>query len=360
MQKVYVVKLKRSCSIENIRIIKPALLALLAGVLFGAEVLAADTAPNSSTAPPVFARVGESVITRQDYDAAFAAAVRSKFYHGRPPDAEVAALQREVGDKLVANVLLLGEAKRRGLAPDDAAVAQRLEQHEQRNRDNKQWQQARTQWLPVLTMRLQEESLLAKLESAVRNVPPPDEKQLREYYAANPGKFTEPEQLRVSIILLRVDPSSPTEAWNKAFEQGQALVKQLRAGADFAALAREHSGDADSAEQGGDMGYLHGGMLPDAAQEVVDKLKPGEISDPVRLLEGIIIIRPTDRKPPKLGDFETVRGRASDLWLKEESERAWKSLIAQLKKETPIHVDESGYLPIPTTAGEQEAAPKDK
>ncbi|MCR4298276.1 MAG: hypothetical protein NUV75_05925, partial [Gallionella sp.] len=98
----------------------------------------------------------------------------------------------------------------------------------------------------------------------------------------------------------------------------------------------------------------------DAAQEAVDKLKPGETSEPVRLLEGIIIIRPTDRKPPKLGDFEAVSERARDLWLKEESERAWKSLIAQLKKKTPIQVDESGYLPLPATAGEQEAAPEGK
>jgi hypothetical protein len=295
--------------------------------------------------------VGESVITRQDYAAAFAAAVRSKFYHGRPPEAEVAALQREVGDRLVANVLLLGEAKRRGLAPDDAAVAQRLEQHEQRNRDNKQWQQARTQWLPVLTMRLQEESVLAKLESAVRNVPPPDEKQLREYYAANQGKFTEPEQLRVSIILLRVDPSLPADAWNKAREQGQDLVKQLRDGADFAALAPS-TGDRLCGT-----GRRHGlSARRDVARcspEAVDKLKP-----PTRWAAGrIIILRPIDRKPPKLGDFEAVRERAGDLWLKEESERAWKSLIAQLKEKTPIHVDESGYLPMPAVAAEP-AAPK--
>lgn len=340
-------KLNRSCNIKNI--VGLARVALFAGVMFSAGGVAADAASgNGATgAPPVFAKVGDTVITRQDYDTAFAVAVRNKFYHGRPPEAEVAALQREVGDKLVAHVLLLGEAKRRGLEPDGAAVTQRLEQHEQRNRDNPQWQQARTQWLPVLTARLQEESMLGKLESAVRDVPLPDEKQLREYYTAHPEKFTEPEQLRISIILLRVDPSSPQDAWNKAYDLAKSLVDQLRAGADFAALAREHSGDASSAEQGGDMGYLHGGMLPDAAQDAVDKLKPGETSDPVRLLEGIIVIRPTDRKPPKLGDFEVVRERARDLWLKEESERAWKSLIAQLKEKASIQMDESSFLPLP-------------
>lgn len=347
---------------SNIRNARWVRAALLAGVVFGAEVFAADTAVQTGSAadaPPVFARVGDVVITWQDYDAAFAAAARAKFYHGRPPEAEVAALQREVGDRLVTNVLLLAEARRRGLEPDNAAITQRLEQHEQHNRDNKQWQQMRAQWLPVLTRRLQEESLLSRLESAVRNVPPPEEKQAREYYAAHPDKFTEPEQLRLSIILLRVDPSSPTAAWEQAHAEAQDILKQLHAGADFAELARKHSAEADSAKQGGDMGYLHGGMLPDTAQEVVDKLKPGETSDPVRLLEGIAILRPTDRKPPKLNSFEAVRERARDLWLKEEKDRVWQSLIAQLKKGTPPQVDESRYLSMPPAA-EKQAAPKEK
>lgn len=342
---------------SDIRNIKPALLMLLAGLVFGAPVAADDAVPAGSAAeaPAVFARVGDAVITQQEYAGAFAAAVRGKFYHGRPPEAEVAAFQREVGDKLVVNALLLAEAKRRGLEPDHAAITQRLEQHEQQNRDNKQWQETRSQWLPILTGRLQDESLVGKLEHAVRDVPPPDEKQLREYYAAHPDKFTEPEQLRVSIILLGVDPSSNTDTWNKAREQAEELVKQLRAGADFAELARKHSTEADSVEQGGDMGYLHGGMLPEAAQEAVDKLQPGETSDPVRLLEGIVIIRPTDRKPAKLSEFDVVKARAGDLWLKDESERVWKALIAELREKTPITVDESRFLPMPAVKEEQAA-----
>src|SRR5690242_1795588 len=69
-----------------------------------------------------FARVGDAVITQQEFDAAFAQASRSKFYHGKPPEAEVAALQREVGRNLADQVLLVKEAKRRNLKADDAAV----------------------------------------------------------------------------------------------------------------------------------------------------------------------------------------------------------------------------------------------
>lgn len=356
-------KLNRSGNIGNNGSV---LAALLAGLMFssgafpGPEAPQANVTPSTNAAPAdnavapqVFARVGDVVITMQDYDAALALAARNKFYHGKPPEAELAVLQREVGDKLVADVLLVKEARRRGLKPDDTIVAQRLEQIDQRNLGNEQWQKMRTEWLPILTGRIQEENLLVQLESAVRDVPLPNETQIREYYNTHPEKFTEPEQLRVSLILLAVEPSSPGEKWMKTYELGQDLVKQLRAGADFAALAREHPGDAASAEQGGDMGYLHGGMLPDAAQQTLDKLKIGEISDPVRLLEGIAIFRLTDRNLAKLNDFEAVRERASELWLKEERERVWKLLIAQLKKASIIQVDESHYAPLPIVAEEQ-------
>lgn len=338
----------------EVNAVRIALTALLCGCILDAVAVAAEVAadePASAVAAvPVFAKVGDVVISQQEYDAMFAVMNRGKFFHRRPPEAEIAAMQREVGNKLIANVLLLREAKKRKLQPDDAVVRKKIEQYEQRYANDAQWLKARAEALPLLTQQWQEEDLLSQLEKQVRNVPPPKEAALRKYYAAHLDKFTEPEQLRVSTILLSVDPSSPTEAWQQAFAEGQELVSQLQAGADFAELARQHSGDTSSAERGGDMGYLHGGMLAEAAQSTVDKLKPGETSDPIRVLEGIVILRLTDRKQPKLSKFETVRESARAIWLREEGERVWRSLIERLKKETPIYVDESRYLPLPKGA----------
>ncbi|MDH4234956.1 MAG: peptidylprolyl isomerase [Gallionella sp.] len=338
---------------------KLTLMVLLGGVMLSTTAFAADTNPQASAPAntmasadlPVFARVGKNIITWREYDATFTSMNRGKFYHGKPPEAEIAAMQREVGNKLIANALLLHEAERRKLKPDAAAVDKKIEQHEQRYANDAQWQEARVQVLPLLTKQWQEESLLNKLEKLVRDVPPPKEAQVRQYYTAHPDKFTEPEQLRVSIIMLKVDPSSPSEVWGQALAEGLDLVAQIRAGGDFEELARDRSDDANSAERGGDMGYLHGGMLSEAAQEAVDKLQPGETSEPIRVLEGIVIVRLTDRKLPKLSSYETVRERARELWLREEGERVWQLLIERLKKETPIVVDESRYLPLPGVAG---------
>ncbi len=341
-----------------------ALTAMSAGVLLATGALAADddagTAGGSAAGsqPPVFARVGKTVITQREFDSAIATASRNRFYHGTPPEGEVAALQREIGDTLINKVLVLDEARRRKLKPDPEAVRLKLEQHEQRFAGNEEWPKVRDKVMPMLTMQAEEQDLRYQLEQRVRKVPAPNDKQLRKYYADHPDKFTEPEQLRVSVILLKVDPSSPPGAWEAARTKAEDLVKQLRGGADFAEFAALHSGDTETADQGGDMGYMHGGMLSEPVQLAVDQLKPGEISDPVGTMEGMAILKLADRKEARLNSFETVKQRASELYLTEESERAWKSLLAKLRKKTSIEMDESRYLPLPKPEAAAEPAAK--
>lgn len=321
-----------------------------------AQVFAANSAP-PSPAPQkaVFAQVGDAVITYDEYNGAFASAARSKFYHGRPPEGGVAELQREVGDQLVARVLLLREAKQRGIKPDQAEIQKTIQSYEQRYAKSDQWKKTREQVLPGLTARLEQDSLLAQLEKSVRNVPNPSQKEVKAYYAAHQDKFTEPEQLHVGVILLKVDPSAPSTVWVKANEEAQGIVKKLQAGANFAELARLHSGDG-SASNGGDMGYLHKGMLADGAEQVLAAMKVGEISNPVQLLEGMAVLRLIDRKPAKLNSFEAVEERARGLLMREQSEQAWTKLIADLKKKTPAKIDQSQFLPLVEKSGNGAAA----
>ena len=132
-------------------------------------------------------------------------------------------------------------------------------------------------------------------------------------------------------------------------KEAKALHQRLLGGADFAELARLHSGDR-SAAQGGQMDYTHRGMLPDGVHGVVDKLKPREIAEPVQLLEGVVILRLDDRKPTVQRSFDQVKVRAAELWQRQEAESQWKKLIAELRRATPIRVDESLYAPLPPSS----------
>lgn len=323
-----------------------AVSSLLIGITLSGIALGAETNEKAAKAKPIFAQVGDTEISKNQFDGAFASTSRSRFYHGKPPEAEVAALQREVGDKLITDVLLVAEAKRQKISPDPVYVKDNLEKYDQRNAGNEQWKKIRDRALPILTTRYENESLISQLETHTRKVPAPNDEQLLAYYKGNADKFTEPEQLRVSVILLKVDPGAPT-GWDEARKLGKDIVKQLRDGADFGEMVKKYSGDEETVNQGGDMGYQHGGMLSEMSEQVLAKLKPGEVSDPVGLMEGIAIFKLTDRKEAKLNSFEAVKQRASELYMNDEADRAWKALIAKLKKETPIKINEAVYLPLP-------------
>lgn len=305
--------------------------------------------PDRVEASDTFATVNGTIITWGEYGGAVQAAARQKFYHGRPPEAEVARLQRDVANDMVNRILLLEEAKRRGIQPDREAIDREIAQYDQRYGSSEQWKKAREQMLPPLTKHLEERSVLQRLENQVRDVPPPDEATLKAFYDKNPKLFTEPGKLRASVILLKVDPSSGGAAWKAANEEAQRIIAKIRGGADFGELAKLHSADP-TASSGGDMGWMHRGTLPSPVQDVLDKLKPGETAaDPVQVLEGVAILRLDAVEQEQLKTYEEAQERARALWQREQAEQAWKSFLAQLRQNAKVQIDESKLLPLAET-----------
>jgi parvulin-like peptidyl-prolyl isomerase len=328
--------------------------ACMAAATHAAHAQHAQHGAPAAAPAAVFAKVGDSTISGEQYEAAFAQASRGKFYHGNPAPHEVAQLQREVGQKLIDEALLHSEAQRRGIRPDAAAVQKVIDGYDQRYKDSAQWKSNRERVMPNLKAKLERDDVMEQLTAQVKKLPAPTTEQLQKYYETHKDKFTSPEQVHIRLILLKVDPSAPKAQWDGAREEGAAITKRLRAGADFAELAHLHSGD-DSAKRGGDMGYIHRGMLPEAAEKALDAMKPGDTSDPVSLLEGVAVIRLEQRKEAVLNPLERVRDRAQDLYLRDAGELAWTALLEKLRRDTPVQLDESRFLPLAARAGE--AAP---
>lgn len=303
---------------------------------------AAQAAKPNPAAPEVFAVVGDTVISAQDYQNHLNAKLRQTFYHGKIPEGQEAVVKKEVGDALINRALLLQEAKRRGIVADKAKVDAEVAKYDARYKGSPQWTSSREKLLPGLTAQIEEQALLEQLESKVRVVPEPKPAEVKKFYEAKPDLFTEPEKTRMSVILLKVDPSSPKAAWDKAREEAKAILERLRKGADFAETAKLHSAD-ESAARGGDMGYLHKGMLPEGTQLVVDGLATGAVSEPVDLLEGVALLRVDERIPAKKRAFDEVSERAAALLKRENSEQAWNDLIKELRAKTPIRIDSSRF-----------------
>lgn len=323
--------------------------------LMAVPALAAEASPEpalpaavsvaAARAAAPFATVGEVIITGADYQRALAAAMRKKYYHAKPPEGELAQFQRQVGDDVVNRVLLLAEARRRGVQPDRERIQAAVADYDRQYGASETWKTGRAKMLANVLPVLESESLLERFEKLVKAVPEPSDAVARDYYERHRDRFVEPEQVKLSLILLRVDPSASSAAWAGARAEAESIHRKLLAGADFAELARLHSADRTAA-RGGAMDYTHRGMLPEAVHGVIDPLAPGELSAPVRLLEGYVLIRLDGRKTAQQRGFTEVRERAGDLWQREEGETRWKQLIAELRQATPVRVDESHYAPL--------------
>ena len=339
-------------SIINVtKVVSVALLTLL-----GTKLSVAAPAPQSKNAETankvsVFATIGKEQISWPVYQVSFDKEVRNKLFHdGKPSDEVIAKMQRSVADRLIADALVLNEAKRRKLKPDNEAVEQELTKFEAKMAKDASWSNARDKALPGIKKRIQDENLVKKLEVIVRTIPTPRDAEVKAYYEKHPEKFTTPKEQRVSVILLPVDPSSTTDGWVQTMADANGLAKRIREGEDFAAMAKLYSKDAETVDDGGDMGYMHEGMMPEQTEELLGKLEIGGVTEASRLLEGVAIFKLTDRRQTGVSSYDSVKQRASDLLLAEKSDTAWTTFMAELKKKTPMNIDESRFLPLASSS----------
>lgn len=316
-----------------------AVLMLLAAAGVASATGAKDDGQEKSGAT-VFATVGDTVITTEEFRSNLQSEMRRRFFHGAVPDAELASLRHEVAESMVDRVLLAREAKRRGIRPDAARVDAQIGQFDARLGTDPRIAAQRDTLLMDARRQLETDSMIERLREEVGTLPPAADAVVREYYRVHPDKFTTPERVRVSMILLKVEPWTPAAGWSAAQDEAARLLDQLRHGADFAELARLHSADA-SAERGGDLGYVHRGMFSAETQEVIDALAPGQLSEPVRLLQGYAVFRLDERVRPRLNDYAQAAERARALLQRERQENAWDDLRAQLRRGVRIEIDEA-------------------
>jgi len=296
--------------------------------------------------PPV-AVIDEARITRDEFEVAVYEQARQTFYHGAPgSEQEYVDFRHTIANQLIDRLLLLREAARRGILPDEAAIAAELATYADRYGDAERWQQEGEEMLQRLRRRLEEDSVLDALEASIKTIDAPTEAMARDYYEQYPEKFTEPAKNRVSLILLAVSPNAAEAEWAAARQEAADILQRIRDGEEFGDLARLHSADP-SARNGGDMGYLHAGMLAPDAQAAVDQLLTSAITDPVFVLEGIAIFKLVERQDAALRPFEDVYERAAGLWQRHAGDQVWTALVADLRAKSKISIDEKYLAALP-------------
>ena len=337
-------------SVEHARYHRVFLALLCLGVFIYSPSVLADTTGVSEpqqgsglndvvAATPVeqvVATVNGKPIGIGEFNANYVAAMRKRFYHGKVPESEAEAVRKEVMDSLIEDVLLVEEAERRGFKPDEAKLQQAVAAMDARYGAVPEWRKDREQVLSRMKEQVGRQNLVEQTKKVLHDVPQPTPDEVRAYYEQNPKLFTEPEKLRLSVILLTADPGVPSD-WVKAREKAQEIYLRLKEGADFAELARQYSGDS-SAGKGGNLGFVHVGMLQEGLQTRIDNLQIGMVAEPTRTLEGVALYRLDERVAPVLREFAEVESRAAELLKRDLEDRVWKENMDRLRGDAKIEI----------------------
>jgi peptidyl-prolyl cis-trans isomerase D len=153
--------------------------------------------------------------------------------------------------------------------------------------------------------------------------------EIEARYRDSQAQFTQPEMVRASHILFKTGEGKDEAAQRKAAE---SVLAKVKAGEDFAALAKKYSEDG-SAAQGGDLDFFPRERMTKVFSDAAFAMKPGEVSDIVKSEFGFHIIKTTDRKPGGTQTLAEVRGQIEDQLKFEKAQAEAQSIADQAAKE---------------------------
>lgn len=193
----------------------------------------------------------------------------------------------------------------------------------------------------------------AAFSSAVRNMQPgqmigpirgPSGYQLLQLVDVRDGAAAGTStQYQARHILIRVDGATEADA---AHARIQALHAQATAGADFAALAGEHSEDTFSRERGGDLGWFDAGQFgPDFGEQVAG-LSDGAVSAPFRTQAGWHIVQRTGSRQAAAND-ENRRAMVRESIGQRKFEEEWERFSRELRSEAFVDIRTAGSSAAP-------------
>jgi peptidyl-prolyl cis-trans isomerase D len=168
---------------------------------------------------------------------------------------------------------------------------------------------------------------VATLQSQIRI---PDE-ELRRQYEQNKESYKTGEQVRAQHILIRVEQTAPSEQVEAAKNKARDLVAKLRAGADFAAMAKEHSADPGSAVNGGDLGFFSRGQMVPEFENAAFGQPVGQVGDPVKSQFGFHIIKTNEKRTAGYRPFEEVKNELMQTTAMQRARTQARDRIAQIR-----------------------------
>jgi peptidyl-prolyl cis-trans isomerase C len=255
------------------------------------------------------------------------------------PDAQMAQMKNEVLESLIERELLFQESKKKGIQVKSEAVSNQLQKIKQRYPNPEEFKKL------LSSMGLTESDVLSQIargmaiqelidKEVAEKIKVSDE-ETKSFYDRNPQLFQQPEQVKASHILIKVQSNAPDEQKAEARKKIETVQQKVQKGEDFATLAKTYS-EGPSGPRGGDLGYFRRGQMVKPFEEAAFSLKPNETSDIVETQFGYHLIKVDDKKPATKMAYAEVKDRLSEHLKKQKTDSETNAYIETLRKDAKI------------------------
>jgi peptidyl-prolyl cis-trans isomerase C len=164
------------------------------------------------------------------------------------------------------------------------------------------------------------------------------ESDISAFYKENPSEFQVPAQVRASHILVSASQTDDAATKNAARAKAAGILKRARAGADFAALAKEFSQDPVSAANGGDLGFFKQGDMVGPFNDTAFALAPGTISDLVETDFGFHIIKVLEKQAARAVPLQEARASIEQYLQNRGRQEQMQQFVQSLRSKGKIDV----------------------
>src|SRR5271168_916890 len=339
---------------------------LLAATLLPAASLAQtrDIGIHGEMLDRIAAIVNDGIVLKSELDAQMDA-VTKRLQEQKVELPSQSVLKQQVLDRLILQEIQSQHAKRVGLTVSDEQLNSALQEIASRNKipfdqlptalaaqgvDYKQYRESMRKELTLNTLR--QRDVISHINVSPREL---DQFIARQQTAAANDEFN------VSHILLSLPEAATPQQLEDITHKARDLAARAAKGEDFGQLAIANS-NSQTALDGGQLGWRKGAQLPQFVLDLVVKMKPGEVSEPVRTPSGYHIVKLNERrsgevaviinqihvrhilmKPNELDDDETVRQKLAKLRERIEKGEDFAG-IASTSSEDPGSAPDGGDL----------------
>ena len=182
--------------------------------------------------------------------------------------------------------------------------------------------------------------------------PQVNDNAVQQYYNAHQKDYSVPEQAKVRHILIKVPAGADAKADGEARAKAEDVLKQLKAGGNFAELASKYSDDPGSKTQGGELGFIQHGVTVPEFDKAAFSLNPGQTSDLVKTQFGYHIIQTEEKQTAHTKSLAEVKPQivaTLGTEMKAQQEQAFANTLANEAKGGLAKAAAAHHLDVVTT-----------